>query len=147
VILAIETGMRFGELASVTWADVNLEKRTIFLPDTKNGSPRTVPLSIRALNAIQTQPRSIDGRLFSAKPGSIRSAFLIALYRAQATQPESKIFLRELRFHDLRHEAVTRLFERGLNPIEVGMVSGHKTLSMLQRYTHLRSGDLVTKLA
>ena len=137
VILAIETGMRFGELAGVAWENLNLQKRTIYLPDTKNGSPRTVPLSTRALNAIQTQPRSIDGRLFSVKPGSIRSAFLIALYRAQATQPDSKMFLRELRFHDLRHEAVTRLFERGLNPIEVGMVSGHKTLSMLQRYTHL----------
>ena len=147
VILAIETGMRFGELAGVAWANVNLDKRTIFLPDTKNGSPRTVPLSTRALNAIQTQPRSIDGRLFSAKPGSIRSAFLIALTKAQATQPESKSFLRELRFHDLRHEAVTRLFEKGLNPIEVGMVSGHKTLSMLQRYTHLRSKDLIAKLA
>jgi integrase len=146
VILAIETGMRFGELAGVAWDNLNLEKRTIYLPDTKNGSSRTVPLSTRALNAIQTQPRSIDGRLFLAKSGSIRSAFLIALTKAQATQPESRLFLRELRFHDLRHEAVTRLFEKGLNPIEVGMVSGHKTLSMLQRYTHIRSQDLVSKL-
>ena len=147
VVMAIETGMRFGELAGVTWSNLNLESRTIYLPDTKNGSSRTVPLSTRALNAIQTQPRSIDGRLFSAKPGSIRSAFLMALSKAQATQPESKIFLRELRFHDLRHEAVSRLFEKGLNPIEVGMVSGHKTLSMLQRYTHLRSAALVAKLS
>ena len=146
VILAIETGMRFGELAGVAWDNLNLEKRTIYLPDTKNGSSRTVPLSTRALNAIQTQPRSIDGRLFLAKSGSIRSAFLIALTKAQATQPESRLFLRDLRFHDLRHEAVTRLFEKGLNPIEVGMVSGHKTLSMLQRYTHIRSQDLVSKL-
>jgi integrase len=52
-----------------------------------------------------------------------------------------------LRFHDLRHEAVTRLFEKGLNPIEVGMVSGHKTLSMLQRYTHLKSEDLARKIS
>ncbi len=146
VILAIETGMRFGELAGVAWENLNFEKRTIYLPDTKNDSPRTVPLSIRSLNAIRTQPRSIDGRLFSAKPGSIRSAFLIALNKAKSTQPDSKEFLRGLRFHDLRHEAVTRLFEKGLNPIEVGMVSGHKTLSMLQRYTHLRSEELVPKL-
>lgn len=146
VVLAIETGMRFGELASVTWVNVNLEKRTIFLPDTKNGSPRTVPLSTRAVNAINALPRSINGRLFSCKTGSIRSAFLTALTKAQATQPNSDTFLRGLRFHDLRHEAVTRLFEKGLNPIEVGMVSGHKTLSMLQRYTHLRSEELVSKL-
>jgi hypothetical protein len=146
VVLAIETGMRFGELAGVLWKHVDLDKRTIYLPDTKNGQARTVPLSTRALSAIQMQPRSIDGRLFSAKPGSIRSAFLIALSKAQGAQPDSREFLRGLRFHDLRHEGVTRLFEKGLNPIEVGMVSGHKTLSMLQRYTHLRSEELVAKL-
>ena len=146
VVLAIETGMRFGELAGVAWINVNCEKQTIYLPDTKNGSSRTVPLSTRALSAILAMPKSIDGRLFSAAPGSIRSAFLYALGKAQTTQSDNVTFLRELRFHDLRHEAVTRLFEKGLNPIEVGMVSGHKTLSMLQRYTHLRSEALVLKL-
>ena len=147
VVLAIETGMRFGELAGVIRANVNFEKRTIYLPDTKNGEPRTVPLSTRALNAIHALPTSINGRLFGVKAGSIRSAYLIAVQNAQATRPDSVTFLRGLRFHDLRHEAVTRLFEKGLNPIEVGMVSGHKTLSMLQRYTHLRSEALVAKLA
>jgi integrase len=106
VILAIETGMRFGELAGVTWENLNLEKQTIYLPDTKNGSPRTVPLSSRALNAIRTQPRSIDGRLFSAKPGSIRSAFLIALNRAEGTQPDSKEFLRGLRQQQKRQNYI-----------------------------------------
>jgi integrase len=70
---------------------------------------------------------------------------LIAVQKAKAVSPEG--ILQNLRFHDLRHEAVTRLFEKGLNPIEVGMVSGHKTLSMLQRYTHLRPEELVAKLA
>jgi len=147
VVLAIETGMRFSELAGIVRANVNFEKRTIYLPDTKNGEPRTVPLSTRALHAINSLPSSINGRLFSVKKGSIRSAYLIAVQNAQTAKPESDKFLRGLRFHDLRHEAVTRLFEKGLNPIEVGMVSGHKTLSMLQRYTHLRSEELVTKLA
>ena len=145
VVLAIETGMRFGELAGVQWKHVDMDKRTIYLPDTKNGETRTVPLSTRALAAIQILPRSISGRLFTAKPGSIRSAFLIAVQKAKACNPEG--ILQNLRFHDLRHEAVSRLFEKGLNPIEVGMVSGHKTLSMLQRYTHLRSEELVAKLA
>ena len=145
VVLAIETAMRFGELAGVTWANVNFEKRTIYLPDTKNGKARTVPLSTRAVAALQILPRAINGRLFSAKPGSIRSAFLIAVQKAKAGSHEGMLI--NLRFHDLRHEAVTRLFEKGLNLIEVGMVSGHKTLSMLQRYTHLRSEELVSKLA
>jgi integrase len=147
VVLAIETGMRSGELLAITWANVNFEKRTIFLPDTKNGSSRTVPLSTRALNAIHALPRSLNGRLFSSGYHSIHNAFQLALTKAQAVKPNSETFLRGLRFHDLRHEAVTRLFEKGLNPIEVGMVSGHKTLSMLQRYTHLRSEELVAKLA
>ena len=146
VVLAIETGMRSGELLSVTWSNVNFDKRTIFLPDTKNGRPRTVPLSTRALNAIHTLPRSINGRLFSSGYHSIHNAFKLAITKAQATQTDSKTFLHGLRFHDLRHEAVTRLFEKGLNPIEVGMVSGHKTLSMLQRYTHLRAEALAVKL-
>jgi integrase len=147
VVLAIETGMRSGELLAMRWEHLNFEKRTIFLPDTKNGSPRTVPLSTRALGAIHSLPRSINGRLFSSGYHSIHNAFQLAVTKAQATQPDSVTLLRELRFHDLRHEAVTRLFEKGLNPIEVAMVSGHKTLSMLQRYTHLRSEDLVAKLA
>jgi integrase len=145
VVLAIETGMRFGELAGVLWKHVDLDKRTIFLPDTKNGSPRTVPLSTRAIAALRILPRSISGRLFTAKPGSIRSAFLIAVQKAKAGSPDG--MLQNLRFHDLRHEAVTRLFEKGLNTFEVGSISGHKTLSMLQRYTHLRSEELVAKLA
>ncbi len=146
VVLAIETGMRSGELLAMRWEHVNLGNRTVFLPDTKNGSPRTVPLSTRALNSIHALPRSINGKLFTSGYHSIHNAFQLAVTKAQATQPDNVTFLRGLRFHDLRHEAVTRLFEKGLNPIEVGMVSGHKTLSMLQRYTHLRAEQLAEKL-
>jgi integrase len=144
VVLAIESGMRFGELAGVLWKHVDLDKRTIYLPDSKNGQARTVPLSTRAVAAIQILPRTISGRLFTAKPGSVRSAFLIAVQKAKAFSLEG--MLQNLRFHDLRHEAVTRMFEKGLNAIEVGMISGHKTLSMLQRYTHIRANDLALKL-
>ncbi|MCH8489816.1 MAG: tyrosine-type recombinase/integrase [Oceanicaulis sp.] len=54
--------------------------------------------------------------------------------------------LSDLRLHDLRHEAVSRLFERGLNVIEVSTISGHRELRMLARYSHLRAGDLVARL-
>ena len=138
VVLAIETGMRFGELVSITWDNVDLKARTIHLPDTKNGHPRTVPLSTRALEAIRTVPSGYEERVFTGKPGSIRAAFGAALKRSRVGS--------DLRFHDLRHEAVTRLFEKGLNPIEVGMISGHRSLSMLQRYTHLRPEGLLPRL-
>ena len=106
-----------------------------------------MPLSTRALNAIYALPRSLNGRLFCSGYHSIHNAFQLAVTKAQKTQPDGDSFLKGLRFHDLRHEAMTRLFERGLNPIEVGMVSGHKTLAMLQRYAHLRSEELVPRLA
>ncbi len=138
VVLAVETALRFGELVSIMWDNVDLKARTIYLPDTKNGHPRTVPLSTRALGAIRAVP-SENGKVFTGKPGTIRAAFGAALKRSGVGA--------DLRFHDLRHEAVTRLFEKGLNPIEVGMISGHRSMSMLQRYTHIRTEGLLARLA
>jgi integrase len=144
VILAIETGMRFGELAGICREHVNLKSRTIHLPDTKSGHHRIVPLTTRATAALQALPTPIAGRVFDVQPGSIRSAFLSAVAKAKAAGGGG--LLGGLRFHDLRHEAVSRLFEKGLNPIEVGMISGHRTMAMLQRYAHLSPASLVAKL-
>ena len=138
VVLAVETALRFGELVSIMWDNVDLKARTIYLPDTKNGHRRTVPLSTRALGAIRAVP-SENGKVFTGKPGTIRAAFGAALKRSGVGA--------DLRFHDLRHEAITRLFETGLNPIEVGMISGHRSMSMLQRYTHIRTEGLLARLA
>ncbi len=138
VVLAIETGMRFGELVSITWNNVDLAARTIHLPDTKNGHPRTVPLSTRALGTLKSLSSSDGVKVFAQHRRTIRAAFGAALKRSGVGS--------DLRFHDLRHEAVTRLFEKGLNPIEVGMISGHRSMSMLQRYTHMRPEGLLARL-
>ncbi len=138
VVMAIETGMRFGELVSITWDNVDLKARTIHLPDTKNSHPRNVPLSTRALEAINRMISPHESKVFAQHRGTIRAAFSAALKRSGIGS--------DLRFHDLRHEAVTRLFEKGLNPIEVGMISGHRSMGMLQRYTHLRLSKLIDKL-
>jgi integrase len=145
VILAIETGMRLGELASMTWRNVDLIKRTVLLHDTKNGSARTVPLSTRAVGVLKEMPISISGRVFVAKVGSMKIAFRNALIRMRK-QPVLGPYLVGLRFHDLRHEAVSRLLELGLSPLEVGVVSGHRTLAMLQRYANLRVADIALKI-
>ena len=57
-----------------------------------------------------------------------------------------KVNIDDLHFHDLRHEATSRLFEKGLNPVEVATITGHKDTKMLMRYTHLRAEDLVGRL-
>ena len=112
------------------------------LPDTKPGTARDVPLALAARKVLadwrQNSPARIDGRVFGAPPASlIGRAFGRACVRAG---------IEGLRFHDLRHEATSRLFEKGLNPMEAAAITGHKTLAMLKRYTHLRAEDLAAKL-
>lgn len=138
IILAIETAMRRGEIAALRIEDINLEKRIATLHETKNGDSRLVPLSSRAIQEIKVlMNERVNGRLVGVNADAITGAFHTAVKRAGLTN---------LRVHDLRHEGVSRLFERGLNPLEVAAISGHKTLSMLQRYTHLKVVDLVKKL-
>lgn len=136
---ALETAMRRGEIAALRWENVKLKESTVFLPKTKNGAARTVPLSPAALNVLKELPRDIKGSVFRLAPDEITQAMKKA--RAGAK-------LKDLRFHDLRHEAVSRLFEKtNLDIMQIQMITGHKTLQMLARYTHLRAVDLVKSLA
>ncbi|URV26179.1 tyrosine-type recombinase/integrase [Burkholderia gladioli] len=153
--LAVATGMRRGELASLRWEDINFEKHTAFLAVTKNDTPRTVPLSGAAVAILQA--RRNDGRPspFGITLDALSRAFCRAVTRARKLyestcnildRPTDADWLQDIRLHDLRHEATSRLFEKGLNMMEVASITGHKTLSMLQRYTHLRAEDLAKKL-
>ena len=118
------------------WSDVDLKKRTAHLPKTKNGDARTVPLSSRAV-ATLALPSNLGGRVFGTTYEGIHQAFVRACCRAG---------IDGLTFHDLRHEATSRLFEKGFNPMEVSAITGHKTLQMLKRYTHLRAEDLAKRM-
>jgi integrase len=138
VQLALETAMRQGELVSLRWEHVDLGRRIAHLPDTKNGEARTVPLSTTALETLRSLPRHLSGQVFTGlTTQAVKIAFTRAVRRAG---------LSDLHFHDLRHEATSRLFERGLNLMEVASITGHKDLRMLRRYTHLRAEDLAKKL-
>lgn len=137
---AIETAARLGELLKLEWADLKLgeQQGTMLLRDTKNGEDRIVPLTQEAVELLRSMPRPIKGgRVFVVREKNVRDARNFALARAGIT---------DLRFHDLRHEATSRLFELGLDSIEASAITGHKTLSMLKRYTHLRPDDLAKKL-
>ncbi|HUW51544.1 MAG TPA: site-specific integrase [Sulfuricella sp.] len=154
-ILAVETAARRGELLKLEWRNVNLGTSTATLLDTKNGEDRIIPLSSLARQTLLGLPRSITGRVIPLEEHQARSAFEAAKQRAlhlygKECNDAGKIpdpgYLNDLRFHDLRHEATTRLFERGFDMMEAASVTGHKTLSMLKRYTHLRAEDLARKL-
>lgn len=138
ITLAIETAMRQGELLSLTWDDIDLDKRIAHLDMTKNGESRDVPLSSRALTALAAlRELRIDDRVVPTTKSAVQQAW---------GHLRSRVGIDDLRFHDLRHEAVSRLLERGLNIIETATISGHKELKMLQRYSHLRAEDLVNRL-
>lgn len=137
VELALETAMRRGEILSLTWENINLSRRTAYLPDTKNGEARTAPLSSRAIAVLSGLARSIDGRVFPVTANALKLAFERAVKRAG---------IEDFHFHDLRHEATSRLAERLPNLIELASVTGHKDLRMLRRYYHPRAEDLAKKL-
>ena len=141
---SIETAMRRGEIAAMRLARLDRttrsggnEARVLLIPETKTGTPRRVPLSTAALGVLDSLPRRMGGRVWGMRPDSISQAFERVCKAAD---------IEGLTFHDLRHEATSRLFEKGLNPMEVAAITGHKTLQMLKRYTHLRAEDLVGRL-
>jgi len=148
--LALHTAMRRGELLKLRWADIDFTKAVAVLHDTKNGDQRIVPLSSVAMGLLLSLVRRIDGRVFGLTDSQVSHGLLAATRKARKAYEEEggidERYLVDLHFHDLRHEGVSRLFEKGLNVMEVASISGHKTLSMLQRYTHLKAEDLARKL-
>jgi integrase len=137
VRLALETAMRRSELLGLRWESIDLGRRTIFLQLTKNGTSRIVPLSTHAIQILAQMPRNLDGRVFPVTHEVVSQAFNRA--RKQAG-------VKDVRFHDLRHMAITRLAEKLPNLIELSAVSGHKSLSMLKRYYHPNPELLAEKL-
>lgn len=152
---AIETAARRSELVKLQWENINLKNRTAFLGDTKNGEDREIPLSSRAVSILAGIPRHISGRVFPVSADAISRAIAAARKKARtdyekecrdAGQEPKKGYLEDFRLHDLRHEGTSRLFEKGLNQMEAASITGHKTLQMLKRYTHLKAEDLAKKL-
>ena len=136
LILATETAMRRGELLALRWSHVDLDRRVAYLPLTKNGRDRWVPLSSRAVAALRALEKT-EGHVFPWAPAAIHKAFKRLCARAG---------MNDLRFHDLRHTATTRLAVKLPNVIELAAVTGHQSLQMLKRYYHPTAEALATKI-
>jgi integrase len=144
IIIAIESGMRQAELSGLTWDRVRLDDEYphIFLDKTKNGRSRTVPLSERAIEAF------VSLRPATPTVGKVK-VFPIETPRAvgHAFRDIVDGVFDNLRWHDLRHEAISRLFEfTDLRDQEIQAIVGHLGAEMLSRYTHLRSARLGARL-
>jgi len=138
---ALAAAMRRGEIAELRWDQVDLPRRCLILGSavTKNRTARGVPLSPAALDVLKTIPRRLSGSVFGMTVNAISLAWKRTVKKAG---------IEGLTFHDLRHEAISRLFEdTDLDVMEIRAISGHKTLQMLARYTHLRTHRLADRLA
>ncbi|WP_109126181.1 site-specific integrase [Dyella sp. C11] len=169
VTLAVETAMRRSEIAALHWEHIDLDRRVAYLPETKNGNSREVPLSLVAVATLAALlpgkgvtgrrktpavPASLHGPVFSVHPDGITQAFERALRRARAvyeneckehkTRP-APAFLCDLRFHDLRHEATSRLASK-FQLHELAKITGHRDTRMLLRYYHPDAGELAKRL-
>ena len=135
--IAVHTGMRRGEILSIKLSHIDNDKRTLHIPDTKTGYSRTIPLSLKTYSLLQGIEVDKGQRLFPITSNAFRMAWDRILNKAQ---------IQDLKFHDLRHEAISRFFEKGLSIPEVALISGHKDFRMLSIYTHLKPEDLAKRL-
>lgn len=144
--LALETGARQSELVMATWDQFSLERKTWTLPaaSTKSKVSRAIPLTIKARSIVaelQTLAEVKSDRLFHCFRDSQQVSALFSQYAKKAD-------LRNFRFHDLRHEAVSRLilFKRKLSVYEVMKIVGHSSMEMLNRYANLRTDELADRM-
>ncbi len=137
MLFAIETAMRAGEIAGLTWDRVDIEKRTARLIETKNGSKRAVPLSIEAIRLIEQMRVDSDSvSVFGLTTDQIDVNFRKAKLRAM---------IEDLHFHDTRAEAITRLSKK-VDILSLARITGHKDLRMLQIYYRETAEDIAKKL-
>lgn len=129
--------MRRGEILGLRWEHIDFQKRTAFIPITKNGESRLVPLSSAAIEILKLLPRNLNGTVFPVNGTTLSAAIDKARIKAQ---------LEDFHFHDLRHMAITRMAEKLPNLIELSAVSGHRSLAMLKRYYHPNPEQLAEKL-
>lgn len=153
--LALHTAMRRSELSNLKRNNINFTIPCVKLYETKNGKNRTVPLTPIARDLLKSIPANINGNIFRMSNTSITKAFERARRRARGlyeakckaeNRPCDDRFLIDLRFHDLRHEATSRLATLLPNVIELSRVTGHKELKMLNRYYQVSIEDLAIKL-
>ncbi|HEY8099406.1 MAG TPA: site-specific integrase [Burkholderiaceae bacterium] len=150
-VLAVETSLRQGALFSLRWEWVDFTAHLIKIPlenrgPNNKGVPAALPLSSRARATLKSiRPKDTEGKMVEYPTGPILNTTqnaVVCIWKRMQT----KLGINDLRWHDLRHEAASRLFEKGLHPMEVASITGHRSMQMLKRYTHLRPESLLSKL-
>ena len=127
---ALYTGMRRSEIIKLSWSNIQWDKNIIQVNETKNGEDRNIPIFNKLRELLQKLDTNHNDQVFPMTEHAVSVAFRRAVKRSK---------LDNISFHTLRHEAISRFFEKGFTIPEVAMISGHKSWSMLKRYTHLQT--------
>jgi integrase len=130
ILFAYETGMRLSEIISLRHDDIDLDLGIAQVLNTKNGTDRVIPLSQTALYIIAKQVNKESPYVFNISKSAIQQSWQRIMH---------KTGIQNLRFHDLRHEAISRFFEMGMSIAEVKSISGHKDVRQLFNYTHIQA--------
>jgi integrase len=141
IMFALETAMRRGEILAIEFRHVDFDRHSLVIPESKSGYSRVIPLTegaIAILKAVRKDNAKGTDRAFPTTAIALRLAWDRVAKRAD---------LEDLNFHDLRHEAISRLFELGLTVPEVASISGHRTLAQLMRYSHASQELVRAKLS
>ncbi|MBN1353805.1 MAG: site-specific integrase [Candidatus Omnitrophica bacterium] len=133
LIIAINTGMRRGEILKLKWRDIDFKNSLIYLNDTKNSESRQVPINDAVKSALISTEKNTESPYIFCKPNGqprfdIRKSFL---------QAQKKSGILNFRFHDLRHTFASQLVMAGIDLNTVRELLGHKSIQMTQRYSHL----------
>ena len=130
--LALATGFRRSELLSLTWRNIDLKKKLIYIYRKKcaaidnSSGMRLVPFPEKAQKILE-ELQGRDGKVIELSKGAARNGF---------DKARKKAGLETLRFHDLRHIAISRMWSSGMNALEISACSGHRDIKMLMRYSH-----------
>lgn len=145
--IALETGMRRSELMGIEWKDVDLNNRRVYLHTTKNGESRQVLLTKRAVAIFKEISKTSPDKVFPVSLCWLRRYFEKTRAKAKKNWKTGGVNpFEDIKYHDLRHEALSKLSDAGLNVIELSQISGHRVLSMLQVYVHPSYEAIFAKL-
>jgi integrase len=137
ILMALVTGARQGEILGLTWDNLDLDRGLAHIPETKNGCARTLPLAPGLIEELQKLYATRD----ASKPLVFASKTAFGSYCMNKSWRTvlKKADIKDFRFHDMRHHFATAMARKGASTIEIQTALGHKTLQMVEKYTHLKA--------
>ena len=141
ISLLLLCGMRVSELLSARWENVDLERRSLFVPTSKTGRSRHIPLAQAAVDVIASLPRPKGAVYLFPNPTDPKKHLTTVKHGFQTAREAAG--LEDVRIHDLRHSAASFMVNSGVDLFAVGKVLGHASYQSTQRYSHLDNNTLL----